>query len=90
MSAPLGLPSGIAAAVCLGAVFGAASNTPVACCVLVIELFGAQLAVPAAIVGIIAFAVSPRVGIYSGQMPGATKDLRTPPHRANEERSPRA
>lgn len=90
MSAPLGLPSGIAAAVCLGAVFGAASNTPVACCVLVIELFGAQLAVPAAIVGIIAFAVSPRAGIYSGQMPGATKDLRTPPHRANEERSPRA
>ncbi|MFZ9158229.1 MAG: chloride channel protein [Ilumatobacteraceae bacterium] len=86
MSAPLELPSGIAAAVCLGAVFGAASNTPMACCVLVIELFGAQLAVPAAIVAIVAFAVSPRVGIYSAQMPGATKDLRTPPHRANEER----
>ncbi|NDE58831.1 MAG: hypothetical protein EB010_05330, partial [Acidimicrobiia bacterium] len=42
MSAPLGLPSGIAAAVCLGAVFGAASNTPVACCVLVIELHQQQ------------------------------------------------
>jgi H+/Cl- antiporter ClcA len=83
MSAPLGLPSAITAAVCLGAVFGAASNTPIACAVLVIELFGAHTAIPAAIVGVVAYAVSPRDGIYSGQRPGFTKDLRDPDHRAS-------
>lgn len=90
MSAPLGLPPAISAAVCLGAVFGAASNTPIACFILVVELFGAQMAVPAAIVGIIAYALSPRDGIYSGQLVGATKDLRNPHHRASGEPPPRA
>lgn len=85
MSAPLGLPPAITAAVCLGAVFGAASNTPVACTILVIELFGAHMAIPAAIVGVVAYAVSPREGIYSGQRPGFTKDLRDPKRRANAE-----
>lgn len=65
LSAPLGLPPTATAAVGLSAVFGAASNTPVACAVLVIELFGTHTAVPAAIVGVIAYAVSPRDGIYS-------------------------
>lgn len=83
MSAPLGLPPTITAAVCLGAVFGAASNTPIACTILVTELFGAHLALPAAIVGLIAFAVSPRDGIYSGQRSGFSKDLRDPSRRAN-------
>ena len=83
MSAPLGLPPAITAAVCLGAVFGAASNTPIACAILVIELFGAHMAIPAAIVGVVAYAVSPSEGIYSGQRPGSAKDLRDPNHRAN-------
>ncbi|MTA27776.1 MAG: voltage-gated chloride channel protein [Actinobacteria bacterium] len=90
MSAPLGLPPAITAAVCLGAVFGAASNTPVACAVLVIELFGAHMAIPAAIVGVVAYAVSPREGIYSGQRPGSTKDLRDPNRRANAAPPPHA
>jgi len=90
MSAPLGLPPSITAAVCLGAVFGAASNTPLACSVLVVELFGAQTAVPAAIVGFVAWFVSPRDGIYSGQRPGFTKDLRGPNPRANAMPPPHA
>jgi H+/Cl- antiporter ClcA len=64
-------------------VFGAASNTPIACAILVIELFGAHMAIPAAIVGVVAYAVSPSEGIYSGQRPGSAKDLRDPNHRAN-------
>ncbi|MEY3566743.1 MAG: hypothetical protein RLZ19_757, partial [Actinomycetota bacterium] len=41
--------------------------------------------IPAAIVGVVAYAVSPREGIYSGQRPGFTKDLRDPKRRANAE-----
>lgn len=90
LSAPLGLPPTIAAAACLAAVFGAASNTPIACAVLAVELFGGAMAGPAAIVGIVAYVVSPRRGIYSGQAEGATKALRDPGRPANGESPPRA
>ena len=84
LASPLGLSPQFTAAAGLAAVFGAASNTPVACAVLTVELFGAGMAVPAAVVCVVAFAVSPRHGIYEGQRAGATKDLRAtatpPPH----------
>lgn len=73
---PLSLDPRLAAAATLAAVFGAASNTPIACAILAVELFGGGLAVPAAVVCIVAYAVSPERGIYDGQRAGATKDLR--------------
>lgn len=85
LTAPLGLPPIVGAAATFAAVFGAAANTPIACTVLTVELFGAAMVVPAAIVCIVAFAVSPERGIYEGQSPGARKDLRAsaaPPPRA--------
>jgi len=84
LSAPLGLDPTLVAAAALAAVFGAAANTPIACTVLAIELFGGDIAVPAAIVCTVAYAVSSERGIYEGQRRGATKDLRAnaarPPH----------
>jgi H+/Cl- antiporter ClcA len=76
LSGPLHLSPTLAAAACLAAVFGAAANAPIACAVLAIELFGAGMAVPAGIVCIVAYAISPKHGIYEGQRHGSTKDLR--------------
>lgn len=76
LAEPLSLDPRLAAAATLAAVFGAASNTPIACAILAVELFGGGLAVPAAVVCIVAYAVSPERGIYDGQRTGATKDLR--------------
>ena len=76
LSGPLHLSPTLAAAACLAAVFGAAANAPIACAVLAIELFGADMAVPAGIVCIVAYAISPKHGIYEGQRHGSTKDLR--------------
>lgn len=85
LSAPLGLDPTLVAAATLAAVFGAAANTPIACTVLAVELFGGGLAVPAAVVCVIAYSVSSEQGIYDGQRRGATKDLR-----ANAERPRRS
>ncbi len=76
LAGPLDIPPMLAAAAALAAVFGAAANTPIACAVLTMELFGAAMIVPSAIVCITAYAVSPERGIYQGQWPGSTKDLR--------------
>lgn len=85
LSAPLDLPPALAAVAAFAAVFGAASNTPIACTVLTGELFGAAALAPGAIVCILAYAVSPRRGIYESQRAGAVKDLR-----ASAGRRPRA
>jgi H+/Cl- antiporter ClcA len=85
LSTPLGLDPALVAAATLAAVFGAAANTPIACTVLAVELFGGEIAVPAAVVCIVAYAVSSERGIYDGQRRGATKDLRAnaaPPRRS--------
>lgn len=76
LSAPLDLGPTLVAVAAFAAVFGAASNTPIACTLLTAELFGASALAPAGIVCILAYAVSPRRGIYEGQRPGALKDLR--------------
>lgn len=76
LSAPLDLSPTLAAVAAFAAVFGAASNTPIACTVLTGELFGAAAIAPAGIVCILAYAVSPRRGIYESQREGALKDLR--------------
>jgi len=76
LSAPLDLDPTLVAIAAFAAVFGAASNTPIACTLLTAELFGASVLAPAGIVCILAYAVSPRRGIYESQRPGSLKDLR--------------
>lgn len=76
LSTPLDLGPTLVAVAAFAAVFGAASNTPIACTILTAELFGAAVLAPAGIVCILAYAVSPRRGIYESQRPGALKDLR--------------
>lgn len=76
LSAPLDLDPALVAIAAFAAVFGAASNTPIACTLLTAELFGASVLAPAGIVCILAYAVSPRRGIYESQRPGSLKDLR--------------
>lgn len=58
------------AAVGYAAVFGAAANTPIACTVLGVELFGAGIIVPLAIGCIVAYTVSLGSGIYTAQAGG--------------------
>jgi H+/Cl- antiporter ClcA len=76
LSTPLDLGPALVAVAAFAAVFGAASNTPIACTILTAELFGAAVVAPAGIVCILAYAVSPRRGIYESQRPGSLKDLR--------------
>ena len=63
----LGLPIGVAAALGFVAVFAAASNTPVACTVLAVELFGGNALASAALVCALATLASTRRSIYSAQ-----------------------
>jgi H+/Cl- antiporter ClcA len=60
-------PVPLLAAVGFVAVFAGATNTPLACTVIAIELFGASLAVPAAIACIVSYVVSAERGIYASQ-----------------------
>ncbi len=71
----LGLPVGVAAAIGFVAVFAAASNTPLACTVLAVELFGGNILPAAAIACAVATLVSIRRSIYSAQR--STADLTT-------------
>ena len=63
----LDLPPGFGAALGFAAVFGAAANTPLACVVMGIELFGIGYGVPLALSCVPAFVVSGEAGIYSAQ-----------------------
>ena len=62
-----GQPTAFFAALGFVAVFGAAANTPLACIVMGIELFGAPLALPLAAVCIVSYTLSGQRGIYSAQ-----------------------
>ena len=57
-------------------VFSAATNTPIACFVLGLELFGADAAVYMFAVSVIAYLCSGHKGIYSSQMIGVFKNGR--------------
>lgn len=63
----LGLPLDLGAGVGLAAVFGAAANTPLALTVMAVELLGASILPHAAIVCVLAYALTGRRGIYSAQ-----------------------
>jgi H+/Cl- antiporter ClcA len=63
----LGLPVGVAAAIGFVAVFASASNTPIACTILAVELFGGNILPAAAIACAVATLASTRRSIYSAQ-----------------------
>jgi H+/Cl- antiporter ClcA len=63
----LDAPVVLLASVGFVAVFAGAANTPVACTVMAIELFGRGAAIPAAIACFLSFVVSAERGIYGGR-----------------------
>lgn len=63
----LDAPVELIAAVGFVAVFAGATNTPLACTITAIELFGATIAIPAAVACIVSYVVSAERGIYSTQ-----------------------
>ncbi len=67
MARLLDAPVSLLAAVGLVAVFAGATNTPLACTVMAMELFGAAVAVPAAMVCIVSYVISAERGIYASQ-----------------------
>jgi H+/Cl- antiporter ClcA len=65
----LGLPTPVAAAIGFTTVFAAATNTPIACTLLAVELFGGQILPFAAVASAIAVVVSTHRSIYAAQRP---------------------
>lgn len=66
----LGLPFPLLAGMGLVAVFGAAANTPLACIVMAMELFGAGAGPYAALACVAALWASGKTGIYAAQQRG--------------------
>ena len=79
----LGAPVDLFAALGFIAVFAGATNTPLACTVMGIELFGAHYTVYFAVACGIAYLFSGHSGIYSGQRPGSAKKDPSPSPRAS-------
>ena len=75
----LQLPLDLLAAVGLVAVFAGAANTPLACTLMAVELFGAALGVPAALGCATSYLCSGPQGIYHAQRPGAGKAVKPLP-----------
>jgi H+/Cl- antiporter ClcA len=67
LAGPLELTRPHAAALGFVAVFAAASNTPMACSVLAVEMFGPYIAVPIFIVSIVAAHLKGQRSVYSAQ-----------------------
>ncbi len=67
LSEPLGIDRISAVALGYVAVFAAASNTPVACTILAVELFGEKILVPVLICALIATVVKGRRSVYLSQ-----------------------
>jgi H+/Cl- antiporter ClcA len=71
----LPLPFDCLAALGLVAVFAGAANTPLACTLLAIELFGGALALPAALACATSYVCSGHLGIYKAQRTGESKSF---------------
>jgi len=69
------LPVSLLATMGFVAVFAAAANTPIACILMGIELFGGQNAIFIAIACLMAYLFSGHSGIYSSQIIGTPKHL---------------
>ena len=70
----LGVDGPLLPAVGYVAVFGAAANTPLACTVMGLELFGVDAAVPLLVVCSVAYVTSGHRGIYTAQRLEVAKD----------------
>jgi H+/Cl- antiporter ClcA len=81
LAGPLGLPVTLLAAVGFVAVFAGAANTPLACSIMGIELFGAGMAVPLAVGCVVSYVFSNHRGIYPTQQIHAAKGPRAVPGR---------
>jgi H+/Cl- antiporter ClcA len=70
------LPVGLMAGMGFVAVFAGATNTPLACMLMGMELFGAQCGVYVAIACVVAYLLSGHSSIYGGQVIGEAKNAR--------------
>lgn len=73
LSAIMPLPVGLLAGIGFVSVFAGATNTPIACTLMGIELFGAECGVYVAIACVISYLFSGHTGIYSSQIIGSPK-----------------
>ena len=72
---PLPLPMGLLAGIGFVAVFAGATNTPIACTLMGIELFGAEPGLYLGIACVVAYLFSGHTGIYTAQLIGSPKHL---------------
>ena len=72
----LPLPLGLLAGMGFVAVFAGATNTPLACTLMAMELFGSTCGIYVAIACVVAYLFSGRNSIYNKQMIGAAKHPR--------------
>ncbi|MEE1947002.1 voltage-gated chloride channel family protein [Pedobacter sp. KR3-3] len=72
----LPLPVGLMAGMGFVAVFAGATNTPLACTVMAMELFGSDCGVYVALACVTAYLISGNTGIYRGQVIGEAKHIR--------------
>lgn len=70
------LPTGLLAGMGFVAVFAGAANTPLACTIMAMELFGSACGVYVALACVTAYFLSGHSGIYGSQMIGQPKHLR--------------
>ena len=75
LSAVVPLPMGLLAGIGFVAVFAGATNTPIACTLMGIELFGAEPGLYLGIACVIAYLFSGHTGIYTAQLIGSPKHL---------------
>jgi H+/Cl- antiporter ClcA len=74
LATPFGAPVDLFAGLGLIAIFAGAANTPLACTLMGIELFGAHYAVYFAVACFVAYFFSGHSGIYQAQRLGVAKD----------------
>ncbi|MCS6905912.1 MAG: voltage-gated chloride channel family protein [Bacteroidia bacterium] len=75
LSSVCNLPTSLCAAMGFVSVFAGASNTPIACLVMGIEIFGIQTGIYLALACITAYLFSGHSGIYTAQIIGSPKHL---------------
>lgn len=75
LAAIIPLPMSLLAAVGFVAVFSGATNTPIACTLMGIELFGAEPGLYIGIACVVAYLFSGHTGIYTAQVVGSPKNI---------------
>lgn len=70
------LPTGLLAGMGFVSVFSGATNTPLACMLMAIELFGAECGIYAAIACVVSYLLSGHNSIYNKQIIGEAKNVR--------------